>query len=96
MRRAPGQGPSQPPSSVLRVGVVSAHFRDHSVWTAIVKGWFQRLDRARFSLHAFHLGTTADRETLTARSCASHFAEGARHLGQWVDTLAGQHPDILI
>jgi predicted O-linked N-acetylglucosamine transferase (SPINDLY family) len=47
-------------------------------------------------LHAFHLGTAADRETLTARSCASHFAEGARSLGRWVDTIAGQESDILL
>jgi protein O-GlcNAc transferase len=95
-RRPPGQRSSRPPSSVLRVGVVSAHFHDHSVWTAIVKGWFQRLDRARFSLHAFHLGTTADQETLAARSCAIHFEQGRRSLEQWVDTIAGQHLDILI
>ena len=94
--RPPDQRSCRPPSSLLRVGVVSAHFRDHSVWAAIVKGWFQRLDRTRFSLHAFHLGTVADQETLTARSCASHFEEGGRSLEQWVDTIANQHPDILI
>ena len=40
----------------VRVGVVSAHLRDHSVWHAIVKGWFQQLDRERFPIYAFHLG----------------------------------------
>jgi predicted O-linked N-acetylglucosamine transferase (SPINDLY family) len=81
---------------VIRVGVVSAHFRDHSVWNAVVKGWFQRLDRARFALQAFHLGTTSDQETLLARSRASHFEQGPRSLGEWVDTIAAHRPDILI
>ena len=34
-RRAPGP---------IRVGVVSQFFRDHSVWNALVRGWFERLD----------------------------------------------------
>jgi predicted O-linked N-acetylglucosamine transferase (SPINDLY family) len=83
-------------ADVIRVGVVSAHFRDHSVWNAVVKGWFQQLDRARFALHAFHLGTTSDQETLLARSRASRFEEGPRSLDQWVDTIAAQRPDVLI
>lgn len=83
-------------ADVISVGVVSAHFRDHSVWNAVVKGWFQRLDRARFALHAFHLGTTSDQETLLARSRASRFEEGPRSMDQWVDTITAQRPDVLI
>lgn len=80
----------------LRVGVVSAHLRDHSVWHAIVKGWFQELDRDRFSLCAFHLGIQADAETAFARSRAAHFEAGPKTLRHWVDAIRSQQPDVLI
>ena len=79
----------------IRVGIVSAHLRDHSVWHAIVKGWFQHLDRGRFSLLAFHLGEE-DAETSFARARAAHFDSGRRGLRAWVDAIQRQRPDVLI
>jgi len=79
-----------------RVGVVSAHLRDHSVWHAIVKGWFQELDRDRFSICAFHLGIQADKETAFARARAAHFEAGPKTLREWIEAIRGQRPDVLI
>ncbi|MBK8742336.1 MAG: tetratricopeptide repeat protein [Betaproteobacteria bacterium] len=81
---------------VIRIGIVSQHFCKHSVWSAIIKGWFQQLDRKRFSLHAFYLGSARDQETLFAQSRAAHFVQGSRGLRQWVEAIAGQQPDVLI
>src|SRR6266568_1497693 len=81
---------------VIRIGIVSHHFRNHSVWNAIIKGWFEQLDRQRFSLHAFYLGLDQDRETLFAQSHASHFEQGGRGLRQWVEAILGQQLDVLI
>lgn len=79
----------------IRVGVVSAHLRDHSVWHAIVKGWFQQLDRERFPIYAFHLGK-GDEETALARLRAAHFDAGPKSLREWVDAILRQRPDVLI
>src|SRR6266705_364824 len=81
---------------VIRIGIVSHHFRNHSVWNAIIKGWFEQLDRKRFSVHAFYLGVDQDRETLFAQSHASHFEQGGRGLRQWVEAILGQQLDVLI
>lgn len=83
-------------TGVIRVGIVSQYFRNHSVWNAIVKGWFQQLDRARFSLNVFYLGVEQDQETLFAKSRASCFEEGKNGLRQWVDAILAQQPDVLI
>ena len=83
-------------TGVIRVGVVSQHIRNHSVWNAIVKGWFQQLDRGRFSLHVFYLGVEQDAETRFAKSCAACFEEGRKGLRQWVDAIRGEQPDVLI
>ena len=56
------------PGGAIRVGIVSAHLHKHSVWDAIVKGWFQLLDRERIELHVFHLGSKQDDETHWAKS----------------------------
>ncbi len=83
-------------TGVVRVGIVSQHFRNHSVWNAMVKGWFQQLDRARFSLHAFYLGVEHDQETQFARTRASCFEERKHGLRQWVDAIIKAQPDALI
>ena len=90
-----------PPPSVrrhsrLRVGIVSAHLRYHSVWSAIAKGWFQELDPRRFALYAFHIGIDEDQETAFAKSRAAHYERGPKELREWVDAIAAQELDVLI
>lgn len=80
----------------LRIGIVSAQLRDHSVWHALVKGWFGQLDPARFELHAFHLGTAADGETRFARSAAARFVEGTRDTEGWIAAIGESRPDALV
>ena len=86
-RRAPG---------ALRVGVVSQYFRSHSVWNAIVKGWFGQLDARRFALSAFCLGAQEDAETRYARSRAARFEQGHLGLERWAEVIADAQPDVLI
>lgn len=66
----------------LRVGIVSAHVHSHSVWHALVRGWVEHLDRARFDVHLFHTGSVQDDET---RWAASH-ATLHRQPGDWTAT----------
>lgn len=80
----------------VRVGVVTQYFRQHSIWNAIVKGWFQHLDRERFELSAFCLGSGDDDETRLARASATRFEQGSRSLEQWFDAIADTRPDVLI
>ena len=80
----------------IRVGVVSQYFRHHSVWNAIIKGWFQQLDPQRFELSAFCLSSEQDAETAYARSRAARFEHGARPLEQWAGSILAAQPDVLI
>lgn len=85
----PSQGP-------IRVAVVSQYFRDHSVWHAIIKGWFGQIDRARFSLFAFCLGGEEDGETTYARRHAERFEQGPRSLRQWADAIVAAQPEVIL
>src|SRR5256885_15132707 len=51
----------------IRIGIVSAHIREHPVWNAILKGWFLHLTQALMELQVFHLKPTFDRETTIAQ-----------------------------
>lgn len=80
----------------IRVGVVSQYFRSHSVWNALVKGWFQGLDPERFELHGFCLGAAVDAETLRARARSARFVQGPLTLRAWSEAILQAQPDVLI
>lgn len=79
-----------------RVGLVSAHVFDHSVWHALVKGWCQNIDSQRVQLDIFALGTTVDKETEIAKSCASRFVQGLVRPLQWAEAILAEPLDALI
>lgn len=87
---------SSAPDRPIRVGVVSAHFHDHSVWNAIVKGWFGQLDREQFALYAYHLGPGDDEQTRLAQAGAARFERGPHDLRGWVEAILGDGLDVLI
>ncbi len=80
----------------IRVGIVSQHFRDHSVWSAITKGWLGQIDSRRFEVSAFSLGGAEDAETQFARSRAARFVRSVGGLHEWVAAIREARPDVLI
>lgn len=81
---------------MVGVGIVSSHLYNHSVWHALLEGWLQNLDRNRFELHLFSLGSIHDDKTSFARRNASTFSHAAGGLKQWVDAMRAQPLDALI
>jgi predicted O-linked N-acetylglucosamine transferase (SPINDLY family) len=79
-----------------RIGIVSNHIHDHSVWNAIVKGWLQGLDRNRYDLRLFHLGRTNDVETALAKTLVTHYAYGKSDILEWVPLILNHQLDVLI
>jgi predicted O-linked N-acetylglucosamine transferase (SPINDLY family) len=80
----------------LRLGIVSAHIREHSVWAAITKGWVEHLDREQFEIDVFHLSTTVDRETEAAMQAVSHFDNRAKSLSEWIDAISTRRLDVIL
>ena len=80
----------------IRLGIVSGHVRDQSVWTAIVRGWCEHLDKREISLHIFYTGGAVDQETEFARTRSEFLTHGARSLHEWVDAIAEQRLDAII
>jgi protein O-GlcNAc transferase len=79
-----------------RVGIVSAHIHDHSVWNALVRGWVEELDPERCELHLFHLGGGHDAETRRAATHAAEFHQGRRPFEAWARVIHDSELDVLI
>jgi predicted O-linked N-acetylglucosamine transferase (SPINDLY family) len=94
VRRAAGKPPPGR-GGRPRVGIVSAHVCEHSVWHALVRGWVERLAGVS-ELHLFHLGGADDAETAFARSRAARFHAGVRPFDQWAKLIHASQPDLLI
>ncbi len=86
----------RPMGKRIRLGVVSGDIRLHSVWMALIKGWFQSLDLERFELVVFSLAELVDPETSWARSRADVFIGGPKSILQWVAALREQNCEILL
>lgn len=80
----------------FRVGFISAHVFDHSVYTAILAGWLRGLSRARFELSIFSVGTREDLETQHARELVDRFETGIGSLPDWARLIHDRALDALI
>lgn len=80
----------------VRLGIVSAHVRRHSVWDVVLRGIVAGLDRQRFEVMVYHLGIHADAETAWARGQVDGFVQGPLPAADWIARLAEDRPDILL
>jgi predicted O-linked N-acetylglucosamine transferase (SPINDLY family) len=83
-------------SGRFKLGIVSAHVQDHSVFNALVRGWLQGLDRRRMEISLFSLGARRDDATAAAAAAVDHFDGAARAPAEWADTIAGRRLDAVI
>ena len=85
------------PGTALRLGIVSAHIRRHSVWDIVLKGLIQHLDPQAFEITIYHLGHLEDAETQFAKTAVPHW-RGAASLSEgsgWAGLIAQDKQDVL-
>ena len=88
--------PTKRPGAPIRLAIVSGHIFDHSVWTAITRGFCEHLDHRRVSVHIFYTAVADDRETAAARTLATSFVKAQMPLRQWVDAIRAAEPDVIL
>ncbi|HET8694422.1 MAG TPA: tetratricopeptide repeat protein [Aquabacterium sp.] len=84
------------PAGKRRVGILSAHIHEQSVWRAIVRGWVCELDRQRFELCIFYPGTQVDQQTRLAQERVDQFWQGEKSVEEWVRCIREANLDVLI
>ena len=80
----------------IRIGIIGAHFKSHSVWHALTKGIVTKLNKNIFSIFIFDLGKNADFETNIAKSNAAKYYNDEGDLNEWYDCIVESSCDILI
>jgi predicted O-linked N-acetylglucosamine transferase (SPINDLY family) len=88
--------PSGSSAPRFRLGFVSAHVHDHSVFNAILRGWLEHLDRERFEVILFSLGSTHDAMTRDAAASVDEFVADPRPIDEWAQSIRGHRLDALI
>ena len=91
-----GRRPTPLTQRKLRLGIISAHVREHSIWAAVIKGWVCQLDRARFEINIFHLDRTVDRATQEAMSEVAHFDNAAKDADGWAESITRAQLDVAL
>jgi protein O-GlcNAc transferase len=80
----------------FKLGFVSAHVREHSVFHAILRGWLKCLDSERFEIHLFSLGSKHDDLTRGAQDSADHFICGSKSTREWIRIIREQDLDAVV
>lgn len=83
-------------TSRIRVGIVSSHIHQHSVWDALLKGWVENLNKDLFDIHIFYVNGISDQETVLAKALSTSFTENLGNLEDWASAILDKQVDILI
>ena len=84
------------PNEKVRVGIVSAFFYWHSNWKMRIKGWLSQLDRNRFKIFGYHVGTERDPETDSAAAMCDRFVHRVMTVDDWRREILNDAPHVLI
>jgi predicted O-linked N-acetylglucosamine transferase (SPINDLY family) len=88
--------PLPAPGEKIRVGIVSSCFYLHSNWKIPIKGWLGQLDRSRFDVFGYYIGTTRDAETEIAATMCNRFVHRPLDADGWRREILADAPHVLI
>lgn len=83
-------------SNKIKIGIVSSHIFNHSVWNAITKGILHNLDQNKFEIFVFYLGEVFDEETTLAKSRVTSFFYEKMSLHSWAKLICEKNVDVLL
>jgi predicted O-linked N-acetylglucosamine transferase (SPINDLY family) len=88
--------PPRTPGEPLRIGFVSGYFYLHSNWKIPIRGWVENLDRQRFRLYGYYMGTVNDAITDEARKIFDCFRENTNSLEEMCEIIRADDLHVLI
>jgi protein O-GlcNAc transferase len=88
--------PPPAPGEPIRVGIVSSFFFLHSNWKIPIKGWISQLDRSRFKIFGYHIGTRQDAETTAAAAMCDKFVHRVMKVDGWRRAILADAPHVLV
>lgn len=80
----------------IRIGIVSGFFHRHTVWSLLLHGWLNHIDRSRFSVHCYHTGTKRDAVTAWAAEMSDSFVDRQGSPEHWRKTILKDTQHVLL
>jgi protein O-GlcNAc transferase len=80
----------------IRVGFVSSHFHNHTIWHVAIRGWLAGLTARGFQCYGYHAGDREDEVTAEARSLCTGFISGDRPARAWAEAIARDRPHAIV
>ena len=78
----------------IRIGIISAQIRYHSVWNAFLKGIVTQINKDKFDLYIYYLDTKRDEETQIAEEHSFKFFSGRKQLHEWCELILQDDLDV--
>lgn len=78
---------SPPIDGKIRIGIVSNHFRTHTIWNVITRGWLAGLNKRGFACFGYSHGSVEDECTETSRRDCVRFVSGKRTYLDWCEEI---------
>jgi len=79
----------------IKLGIVSNHFNNHTIYKCITRGWAKQLDRTVFETTAYSTGGPKDQSTKEAKTLFDHFVEIEDFDGMR-ERILEDRPDVLL
>ncbi len=84
------------PGRRIRVGVLTAFFRHHSVWKVPLHSWLADLDPTRFAIHGYFPDSDGDAATEIARHHCARFVMGTHPVDRWAGIIRADDLHVLL
>lgn len=75
------------PNEPLRIGIVSAHFWEHTVWKLMLHGWLKHLNKEEFQLYVYCVSDQNNTCTEIAQTYTYRFVRGDYPLQWWLEQI---------
>lgn len=88
-----------PKRSKIRLLIISAHVRRHSVWDVVLKGIINNINLNQFDLALYHTTRNlTDKETIWARNHVQIWRDATEinQIEGWIDAIQIDQPDIIL
>lgn len=83
-------------NKTIKIGIVSNHIFQHSVWDALISGWVEHLDRKIFKVAIFSKFAKTDKKTEFAKSTNTDFIKCNHDIESWVNKILSHKIDVLL
>ncbi|MDM7327701.1 MAG: hypothetical protein P3X23_011420 [Thermosynechococcus sp. Uc] len=88
--------PPVDPNRRLRIGILSEHFWEHTVWKLMLHGWLKHLNKEEFELYVYSVSDRNNSCTEIAKTYAYKFVQGNHPPDWWLKQIRSDRLHLIL